>query len=58
MCGLGDGFGMSHRPLYGAERGARPRSREAFIAATGAMGRAMLQRAEAVGKGEWAGVEG
>ena len=58
VCGLGDGFGMSHRPLYGAERGARPRSREAFIAATGAMGRAMLQRAEAVGKGEWAGVEG
>ena len=58
VCGLGDGFGMSHRPLYGAERGARTRSREAFIAATGAMGRAMLQRAEAVGKGEWAGVEG
>lgn len=58
VCDLGDGRGVTHRPLYCAERGARPRSREAFIAATGAMGRAMLQRAEAVGKGEWAGVEG
>ena len=55
VCDLG---GMSHRPLHGSERGARPRSREAFVAATGAMGRAMLQRAEAVGKGEWVGVEG
>ena len=52
--GFGDGSGTSHRPLCGA----RPRSREAFVAATGAMGRAMLLRAEAVGKGEWAGVEG
>ena len=58
VCGFGDGSGRSHRPLCGADRGARPRSREAFVAATGAMGRAMLQRAEAVGKGEWAGVEG
>ncbi len=58
VCDLGDGRGVSHRPLYGVERGVRPRSREAFIAATGGMGRAMLQRAEAVGRGEWAGVEG
>ena len=58
VCGFGDGGGRSHRPLCGADRGARPRSREAFVAATGAMGHAMLQRAEAVGKGEWAGVEG
>jgi len=58
VCDPGDGRGVSHRPLYGVERGVRPRSREAFIAATGAMGRAMLQRAEAVGRGEWAGVEG
>lgn len=58
VCGLGDGCGLSHRPLCGADRGVRHRSREAFIAATGAMGHAMLQRAEAVGKGEWAGVEG
>ena len=58
VCDLGDGRGVSHRPLYAVERGVCPRSREAFIAATGAMGHAMLQRAEAVGKGEWAGVEG
>ena len=58
VCGLGDGCGLSHRPLCGADRGVRHRSREAFIAATGAMGHSMLQRAEAVGKGEWAGVEG
>ncbi len=58
VCDLGDGSGMSHRPLYGAEHDLRPRSREAFIAATGAMGRVMLQRAETVGVGDWAGVEG
>jgi len=58
VCDLGDGSGMSHRPLYGAEHDLRPRSREAFIAATGAMRRAMLQRAETVGVGDWAGVEG
>lgn len=58
VCGFGDGSGTSHRPLCRADRGARPRSREAFVAATGTMGRAMLQRADAVGKGEWAGVEG
>ena len=55
LCGFGDGSGTSHRPLCGADRGARPRSREAFVAATGAMGRAMLQRprrwARASGRG-------
>jgi len=58
VCDLGDGRGMSHQPLSVVEHGVRPRSREAFIAATGAMGRAMLQRAETVGVGDWAGVEG
>lgn len=55
---LGDGQGVRHEPLSAPGQSARPRSREAFIAATGGMGRAMLQRAEAVGAGEWVGVEG
>ena len=58
VCGFGDGSGIVASAAM--RRGSRcsARSREAFIAATGAMGHAMLQRAEAVGKGEWAGVEG
>ena len=50
--------GLRHQPLFGANRSVRPRSPEAFIAAAGQMGQDMLDRAEAIGVGEWAGVEG
>lgn len=58
VCDRNDGTGMRHEPLHAPGGAARPRSREAFLAATGAMGRVMLQRAEAIGSGEWVGVEG
>lgn len=58
VCARNDGLGLRHEPLHAPGRAARPRSREAFIAVAGDMGRAMLQRAEAIGSGEWVGVEG
>lgn len=58
VCDRNDGMGMRHEPLHVPGCAARPRSREAFLAVAGDMGRAMLQRAEAIGSGEWVGVEG
>lgn len=58
VCDLGDGLGMRHQPLFCMHRKAPARSREAFLSWAGDMGRAMLERAEAVGAGQWAGVEG
>lgn len=58
VCDLGDGRGPRHQPLFAIDKGAAPRSREAFLSWAGAVGREMLSRAEAVGAGEWAGVEG
>lgn len=58
VCDMGDGMGMRHQPLFCMNRQAPARSREAFLSWAGDMGRAMLERAEAVGAGQWAGVEG
>lgn len=58
VCDLGDGRGSRHQPLFCMHRKAPARSREAFLSWAGEMGRAMLDRAEAVGAGEWVGVEG
>ncbi len=52
------GLGLRRQPLFGMRRGVAPRSREAFLDWTGDLGRQMLLRAERVGAGEWAGVEG
>ncbi len=58
VCDHNDGMGMRHEPLHAPGCAAKPRSREAFLAVAGDMGRAMLQRAEAIVSGEWVGVEG
>ena len=58
VCDMRDGMGMRHQPLLCMNRTAAPRSREAFLSWAGEMGREMLKRAEAVGAGQWAGVEG
>ena len=51
VCDLGDGRGSRHQPLFCVHRRAPARSREAFLSWAGEMGRAMLNRAEAVGAG-------
>lgn len=58
VCDMKDGLGMRHQPLFCMNRTGEARSRAAFLSWAGGMGRAMLDRAEAVGAGRRAGVEG
>lgn len=54
----GDGRGLSPSPLVALDRRARPRSREAFLSWAGRCGAEMLDKAQSVGAGMWAGAEG
>jgi hypothetical protein len=56
--GLGRNSRASHRPLRPLDKSLEPRTAAAFLSWTGEMGREMLRRVEAVGRREWAGVEG
>jgi hypothetical protein len=47
-----------HLPLIGQDKRIAPRTRDAFMSWAGAAGAAMLSKAQAVGEGAWAGVEG
>jgi hypothetical protein len=58
VCDLHDGKGYRHMPLFAADKRIAPRTREAFLSWAGAPGGAMLAKAQAVGEGAWAGVEG
>lgn len=55
----GDGQGYRHSPLFALDRRLPARSRAAFLSwAPGGSGRALLDKAESVGAGAWADVEG
>jgi hypothetical protein len=58
MCDPRDGDGYRRMPLFARGGRSTARTAEAFVSWAGAAGQAMLERAEAVGIGEWAGVEG
>ena len=53
-----EGGALLHQALQPPSRRLAPRSREAYLAWSGDVGRAMLSRADAISAGEWAGVEG
>jgi hypothetical protein len=57
-CDLGDGRGYLHQPLFARERGIKPRSKEAFLSWAGKTGLQLIQKAEMVGSGAYAGAEG
>ena len=58
FCDMRDGNGFLHQPLFGVERSIIPRSREAFLSWAPGLGHVMLAKAELVGCGAYAGVEG
>lgn len=55
---FGDGMGYRFQPLHSMTRGVAARSELAFLAVTGGMGRAMLERMQAVLAGSFWGIEG
>lgn len=57
-CDRRDGKGYLHHPLVAVSRLVEARSREAFLSWAPGVGLLMLQKAEMVGNGEYAGVEG
>lgn len=57
-CDLRDGKGYLHYPLVATTRAIEPRSRGAFLSWAPGVGHLMLEKAELVGRGEYAGVEG
>ena len=58
FCDMRDGKGYLHHPLFGIERSIVPRSREAFLSWASGLGYVMLAKADLVGCGAYAGVEG
>ena len=58
FCDMRDGKGYVHHPLFGIERSIAPRSREAFLSWAPDLGHVLLAKADLVGCGEYAGVEG